>query len=154
MIPGAKYSDIVISNLVISDFVLLALQQATHTTLHRVMRELTELELTASEINVLANLADGRTRTISELAADVGARPSTLTSVLDRLQDRGHVVRAAATGGDRRVILIDLTDSGRAVADTIRQTMADLEQRALGQLPASAVAGFHQVVRALTDDSR
>jgi hypothetical protein len=35
----------------------------------------------------------------------------------------------------------------------IRRTLTDLEQRALGDLPPAAVAGFHAVLRALTDAS-
>jgi DNA-binding MarR family transcriptional regulator len=134
------------------DFALLALQRATHTTLHRITGELSDLGLTASDINALANLGDGRPRTVTQLAADVGARPSTLTSMVDRLETRGHVRRRAAAGGDRRVIMIELTESGQAVADTVRQTYADLEQRALGGLSESAVAGFHEVLRALTGE--
>ncbi|HEY4024026.1 MAG TPA: MarR family transcriptional regulator, partial [Pseudonocardiaceae bacterium] len=75
----------------ISDSALLALQRATHASLHRLTSELTDLNLTAAEINALANLADGRPRIVSQLAAEVGSRPSTLTSVLDRLEGRGHI---------------------------------------------------------------
>ncbi|MFC7267132.1 MarR family winged helix-turn-helix transcriptional regulator [Streptomyces lutosisoli] len=131
---------------------LLALQRATHTTLRTLAAELVDLDLTASEINALANLADGRSRTVSELGAAVGARPTTLTSVLDRLERRGHITRGTRAG-DRRSVLIELTPSGHAAADMIRQTVTDLEQRALGDLPPAAVAGFHAVLRALTDAS-
>ena len=70
---------------------LLALQRATHATLHLLAHELADLDLTTSEINALANLADDTPRTVSQLATEVGARPSTLTSVLDRLERRGHI---------------------------------------------------------------
>lgn len=132
----------------ITESVLLALQRTTHTTLHQLTSELVDLDLTAAEINALANLADGEGRTVSHLAALVGARPTTLTSVLDRLERRGHVTRGTVAG-DRRSVLVELTDSGRVAADTIRRTIADLEHRALGTLPAAAVAGFHEVLRAL-----
>jgi MarR family transcriptional regulator, organic hydroperoxide resistance regulator len=72
---------------------LLALQRATHATLHVLAAELADLDLTPSEINTLANLADGQGRTVSELGAAVGSRPTTLTSVLDRLERRGHISR-------------------------------------------------------------
>ena len=127
---------------------LLALQRTTHATLRRLTGELAELDLTAAEINTLANLADGEGCTVSRLAALVGARPTTLTSVLDRLERRGHVTRGAVAG-DRRSILVELTGSGRAAARTIRRTIADLEHRALGALPPAAVANFHEVLRAL-----
>jgi DNA-binding MarR family transcriptional regulator len=127
---------------------LLALQRATHATLHLIATELVDLDLTASEINALANLADGQGRTVSQLGSAVGARPTTLTSVLDRLERRGHITRGTLAG-DRRSVLIELTDSGRAAAIVIRQTLAGLEDRALDGLPRDAMTGFYAVLDAL-----
>jgi DNA-binding MarR family transcriptional regulator len=129
---------------------LLALQRATHTTLQVLATQLVDLDLTASEINALANLADGRGRTVSELGAAAGTRPTTLTSVLDRLERRGHITRGTRAG-DRRSVLIELTPTGRLTANTISTSVAELEQRALGGLPADAIAGFHAVIRALSE---
>lgn len=131
---------------------LLALQRATHATLQVLAAELVDLDLTASEINALANLADGRGRTVSELGAAVGIRPTTLTSVLDRLERRGHISRGSRPG-DRRVVLIELTASGQATADVIRQAISALEARALAALPAGAVAGLRSALEALTEVS-
>lgn len=131
---------------------LLALQRATHATLQLLAAELVDLDLTASEINALANLADGRGRTVSELGAAVGTRPTTLTSVLDRLERRGHITRGTRPG-DRRAVLIELTSSGRLAANTVRQAIADLEHRALGSLPADAIAGLRAALTALTEVS-
>jgi DNA-binding MarR family transcriptional regulator len=131
---------------------LLALQRATHATLQVLAAELVDLDLTASEINALANLADGQGRTVSELGAAVGARPTTLTSVLDRLERRGHITRGSRPG-DRRAVLIELTPSGRLTAATIRQAVADLERRALGTLPPNEITALRTALQALTDVS-
>ena len=131
---------------------LLALQRATHATLQVLAAELVDLDLTPSEINALANLADGRGRTVSELGAAVGTRPTTLTSVLDRLERRGHITRGSRPG-DRRAVLIELTSSGRLAATTIRQAITGLERHALGELPADAIAGLRAGLRALTEVS-
>ncbi|MFF2045206.1 MarR family winged helix-turn-helix transcriptional regulator [Kitasatospora sp. NPDC058170] len=131
---------------------LLALQRATHATLQVLAAELVDLDLTPSEINALANLADGRGRTVSELGAAVGTRPTTLTSVLDRLERRGHITRGTRPG-DRRAVLIELTASGRVAATTIHQTVTDLERRALDGLPAEALAHLRAALQALTEVS-
>ena len=131
---------------------LLALQRATHATLQVLAAELVDLDLTASEINALANLADGHGRTMSELGAAVGARPTTLTSVLDRLERRGHVTRGVRPG-DRRAVLIELTSVGHLTATTIRRAITDLEHRALGNLPASEIACLRHALQALTEVS-
>lgn len=67
----------------------------------------------------------------------MGTRPTTLTSVLDRLERGGHITRGTRPG-DRRAVLIELTPSGRLTA-AIRQAVTDLERRALGNLPADAI---------------
>ncbi|MEU8513451.1 MarR family transcriptional regulator [Kitasatospora sp. NPDC048722] len=131
---------------------LLALQRATHATLQLLAAELAGLGLTASEVNALANLSDGRARTASELGAAAGTRPTTLTGVLDRLEQRGHITRGTHAG-DRRSVLVELTASGRQAADTVRRTVADLEHRALRDLTPAQVDGFHAVLLALTEAS-
>ncbi len=138
------------SGFVPSRSALLALQRATHATLQVLVAELAELELTASEINVLGNLADGRARTVSGLGAAVGSRSSTLTGVLDRLERRGLVTRTASAT-DRRSLVVELTAGGRDAAASVRRTVTALERRALRPLPPDAVAGFHAVLAALTE---
>lgn len=132
---------------------LLALQRATHATLRTLATELVDLDLTPSETNALANLADGRARTVSELGAAIGSKPTTLTGVLDRLEGRGHITRGSLAG-DRRSVLIELTESGRATADAISRTIGELEERALADLDRKKVAAFYEVLRALTEVSR
>ena len=131
---------------------LLALQRATHATLQVLAVELAGLGLTGSEINALANLADGRSRSVSELGRAVGTRPTTLTSVLDRLERRGHITRSPRPG-DRRGVLIELTSSGRNAAATIRNAITGIEQRALGPLPAEAIAALCTALQAFTEVS-
>jgi DNA-binding MarR family transcriptional regulator len=101
-------------------------------------------------MNALAHLADGRSWTVSGLSAAAGSRPTTLTSVLDRLEGRGLVTRGSAPR-DRRVVLIELTAAGRQAAATIRATVDDLERQALGSLPAGTIAGLRTGLRALTE---
>ena len=131
---------------------LLALQRATHATLQVLAAELAGLGLTGSEINALANLADGRGRSVSELGRAVGTRPTTLTSVLDRLERRGHITRSPRAG-DRRGVLIELTSSGGQAAATIRHAITGIEQRALGPLPAGTIAALRTALQAFTEVS-
>jgi len=131
---------------------LLALQRATHATLQVLAAELADLDLTGSEINALANLADGRGRSVSELGRAAGTRPTTLTSVLDRLERRGHITRSPRLG-DRRGVLIELTPTGRQAAATIRHAITGIERRALAPLPAEATAALRAALQALTEVS-
>lgn len=136
-----------------TESVILDLQRATHATLHLLATKLVDLDLTASEINALGNLADGVGRTVSELGAAAGTRPATLTGILDRLERRGLIIRATRPG-DRRAVLITLTEDGAQTATLIHQTMRDVEASALAGLPADAVDGARAVLRALTEAGR
>jgi MarR family transcriptional regulator, organic hydroperoxide resistance regulator len=135
---------------VVSDSVLLALQRATHHTLHALTGALADLDLTASEINTLANLADGRSRNVRDLAADTGTRATTLTGVLDRLERRGYLIRELDPA-DRRSFRLALTGPGRAVARKVRTAVTELETAALAGLSARQLAGYHAVVSALQE---
>lgn len=117
--------------------------------LHLLAEELVDLDLTASDTNALGNLADGKARTVSELGAAMGARPATLTGILDRLERRALITRRTRPG-DRRAVLIGLTADGVRVAGTIRQAMRRLEKRALVGVPPDVIAAARVVLKALT----
>jgi DNA-binding MarR family transcriptional regulator len=130
--------------------ILLELHRATHATLHALNAHLHDLGLTPAEINALGVLADGRERTAGELAAEVGSRPTTLTSVLDRLEGRGLLLRGPRPG-NRRVVVLTLTEPGQAAAARVRQTMTDVEDAALAALDDTTVTACRAVLRALTE---
>ena len=127
---------------------LVVLQRATHVTLQVLGTELAELGLSASEINVLANLADGQARTVSELGVAAGVRPTTLTGVLDRLEQKGHITRAARPG-DRRAVEIALTEVGMESAGQVQRAFAAVEERALAGMSAGALTHARRVLTAL-----
>lgn len=133
--------------------VILALQRATHATLHALASRLSGLDLTASQVNALASMADGRVRSVGELAHDTATRPTTLTSLLDRLEGRDYVTRQLDPG-DRRSFRVFLTDAGRPAAQAALAAMADLERQSLAAISDADLAGFRAVVHALTEVPR
>jgi MarR family transcriptional regulator, organic hydroperoxide resistance regulator len=132
---------------------ILALQRTTHATMRLLAARLAEENLTASEINALANLADGRVRSVGEVAALTGTKPTTLTSVLDRLSGRGYLTRELDPA-DRRSFLLRLTPEGNRAGQTVRAAVEAIEAAATTSLTASDVAGFMKVVRALEELSQ
>ncbi len=132
---------------------VLALQRATHQTLHALGSALAGEDLTAAEINALANLADGGVPNVRELSERTGTRASTLTGVLDRLERRDYLAREL-DAADRRSFRLPLTQAGQAVATRVRAAVADLEHEAVRGLSATQIAGFHAVISALREASR
>ena len=129
---------------------MLALQRATHHTLHALGAALADLNLSAAEINALANLAEGGTPNIRQLSQRTGTRASTLTSLLDRLENRGYLVRELDPA-DRRSFRLPLTTAGQAVAAQVLAAIADLERKTLSRLDAAQLAGYHAVITALQE---
>jgi DNA-binding MarR family transcriptional regulator len=130
--------------------VVLALQRATHHTLHALSAALSALNLSAAEINALANLGEGGTLSVRQLSERAGTRASTLTGLLDRLENRGYLVREVDPA-DRRSFRLPLTDQGREVAARARAALADLERTALSRLDPAQLAGYHAVISALEE---
>jgi DNA-binding MarR family transcriptional regulator len=128
--------------------VVLALQRATHHTLHALSAALSDLNLSAAEINALANLGEGGTLSVRQLSERAGTRASTLTGLLDRLENRGYLVREVDPA-DRRSFRLPLTENGQEVAARALAAIADLERTALAKLDASQLAGYRAVVTAL-----
>lgn len=133
--------------------VIAALQRATHVTLHALGARLSDLGLSGSEQNALAAMADGIVRSVGELAAATGTRPSTLTSVLDRLE-RKHFLERDVDYTDRRSVLISLTPPGREAAGAALAAATAVEKSALAGISKQQLAGFFAVTRALTEVTR
>ena len=129
---------------------VLALQRATHHTLHALSAELADLNLSAAELNALANLGEGETLNVRQLSERTGTRASTLTGLLDRLENRGYVARELDPA-DRRSFRLPLTESGQTVAARVLAAVADLEHKALSRLDATQLAGYHVVITALQE---
>ena len=109
-------------------------QRVTHRLLAALEGELASLRLSAAETNALACFAGRPARTVRELVAATGQRPSTLTGVLDRLERRGLIERRP-NPADRRSIAVHLTAEGHAAADAVAAAFAAVEAR----LPADDI---------------
>jgi DNA-binding MarR family transcriptional regulator len=130
--------------------VVLTLQRATHHTLHALSAALADLNLSAAEINALANLGEGGTLSVRQLSERTGTRASTLTGLLDRLENRGYLMRELDPS-DRRSFRLPLTGLGQEVAARALAAVADLERAALSRLDAIQLAGYHAVITALQE---
>lgn len=69
--------------------------------------------------------------TSAGLARDLGIDPAAVTRALDRLEAKGMLRRERSTT-DRRVVQLELTDAGRAVASQVPQALASVLNAHLG----------------------
>ena len=88
---------------------------------------LREMDLYPGQELLLMQLLDRDGQTQSELLESVGLDHSTISKALRRMQDAGLVLREPAAH-DRRVMVVHLTDKGRAMREPIAALWQTLEQ--------------------------
>jgi DNA-binding MarR family transcriptional regulator len=106
------------------------------------------LELQNAEAHLLSFLRSYAPSAISELARVFGFRKSTLTSLLDRLECRGLIVRRP-NPRDRRSLLVDLTDQGRRLAAEVQRPVEELEREIRAAVTEEDLGGFRRVLEAI-----
>lgn len=72
--------------------------------------------VSAPQIACLLSLLEDGPSSLSTIARRIMVKSSTLTGIIDRLEQKGYVARTR-TSPDRRIVTIELTDSGRSLAE-------------------------------------
>jgi DNA-binding MarR family transcriptional regulator len=105
------------------------------------------LGVTQAEAHVLSQLADGPA-TVGELHHEFGHKRSTLTNVLDRLEERGYVTRTV-NPDDRRSFVVTTTRVGAAAARRVRKVLDELEGAIRAEVSSRDLVGVAAVANAL-----
>ncbi len=127
-----------------------------HRATHRIgiyLAGLGRLGLSQGEAHILAHLASGKPATIAELHHALAHKRSTLTSILDRLVERGLVGRDVSPA-DRRSFIVTPTSRGRRVARQVHSQLEALERAALAQVSDAELRGFAKVIAAVEGEAR
>ena len=133
----------------------LRLVPSIHRATHRVGLFLADLRddgLSQGEAHILALLATLAPATIAELHRGLAHKRSTLTSILDRLSDRGYVTRDVGVA-DRRTFVITPTAKGLQIAKRVHRHLSDLEETVARRVTADEMKAFLRVVSAVEDEA-
>jgi DNA-binding MarR family transcriptional regulator len=126
-----------------------------HRATHRIglyLSELREGALSQGEAHILALLAHSSPANIVDLHRGLAHKRSTLTSILDRLVDRGLITRKVGES-DRRTFVIMPTAKGRKLAQRVNRHLSDLERAVVRRVSAADIKGFKNVVSALEQEA-
>jgi DNA-binding MarR family transcriptional regulator len=127
-----------------------------HRATHRIglyLADLREHQLSQGEAHILAHLASSGPARIADLHAGLAHKRSTLTSILDRLADRGLITREVGTE-DRRTFVIDTTAKGRKIAAQVHQHLTALEEAVGRRVSKDEVRAFLKVLGAIEELAR
>ncbi len=111
---------------------------------------LREMDLHPGQELLLMQLIDRDGQTQSELLESVGLDHSTVSKSLRRMQDAGLLVREPAAH-DRRVMVVHLTDKGRAMREPIAAMWRALEETSARNLSEQQAESFVQTAYAITE---
>ena len=125
-----------------------SLERATHDVGVHLQQKLGDLGLSQAEVHVLGYLAEAGPSTVNAIHGSFGHRRSTLSSVLNRLENRGLVVRSI-NAADRRSVVVETTDTGAIAALRVRDAVEDLERRIAGATTSVEQGGFGAVLAAV-----
>ena len=95
----------------------------------KLLTDLKETELTAGQPKVLDYLQDHNGASQKELAEGCRIEPGSLTSILNRMEEKGMVERRML-GGNRRTYYIFLTEKGDKLLGIIHDKFKKLEETA------------------------
>ena len=107
-------------------------------------------ELTLREAHSLCYLCDYGPCPISELHRVLGVKRSTLTSLIDRLEERG-LLRREANPDDRRSWQLAIERTGAAIATRLIEDGEAIEREIEKRTTAQQRAGFNAVLAAITE---
>jgi DNA-binding MarR family transcriptional regulator len=126
-----------------------------HRATHRIglfLAELRDEGLSQGEAHILALLSTSAPATIAELHRGLAHKRSTLTSILDRLAERGFITREVGAR-DRRTFVITPTAKGVQTAKRVHRHLTALEEAIARRVTADEVKAFLKVVSAVEDEA-
>jgi DNA-binding MarR family transcriptional regulator len=85
----------------------------------------------------------------AQLSEALGCEPPSVTLMTRKLETAGHIRRTPAPS-DKRASLVELTDSGRALAEQVKQLWRTLAEETVAGLSAETVAELPGILNTLT----
>ena len=83
------------------------------------------------------------------LSEALGCEPPSITLMTRKLEAAGHIRRKPAPA-DRRASIVELTDSGKALAEQIKRLWCTLAKETVTDLPPETAAELPGILKAMT----
>jgi len=133
--------------------IVTAIERGAHLIADHLEAVVADLNITQAEAHVLAQLDHSGATAIGTLHHDFGRKRSTLTNVIDRLEQRG-CVRRELNPADRRSFVLHLTADGQVTAAAVTAALRRLEHDLDSLIEPGDAAAVARVVDALARVAR
>ena len=116
--------------------ILRSLRRITRSIALHSRRLSAESSITSPQLVCLRTVIEKGPLTATAISREIHVSPSTIVGVLDRLEDKGLVLRERSKE-DRRIVFVSATESGRELAQNTPSPLQQKLSEALKQLPES-----------------
>ena len=118
------------------------LSMAVHSMIQKnFMEQVKSSGLTSGQPKVLDDLRDHNGANQKEIAAACHIEPGSLTSVLNRMEEKGLIERRMLDG-NRRTFYIFMTDEGSRLKDLVEDNFASIEKKSFRNISSEDQASF------------
>lgn len=118
------------------------LSMAVHSMIQKnFMEQVKSSGLTSGQPKVLDYLRDHNGANQKEIAAACHIEPGSLTSVLNRMEEKGLIERRMLEG-NRRTFYIFMTDEGSRLKDLVEDNFASIEKKSFRNISSEDQASF------------
>lgn len=118
------------------------LSMAVHSMIQKnFMEQVKSSGLTSGQPKVLDYLRDHNGANQKEIAAACHIEPGSLTSVLNRMAEKGLIERRMLDG-NRRTFYIFMTDEGSRLKDLVEDNFASIEKKSFRNISSEDQASF------------
>ena len=118
------------------------LSMAVHSMIQKnFMEQVKSSGLTSGQPKVLDYLRDHNGANQKEIAAACHIEPGSLTSVLNRMEEKGLIERRMLDG-NRRTFYIFMTDEGSRLKDLVEDNFASIEKKSFRNISSEEQAAF------------
>jgi DNA-binding MarR family transcriptional regulator len=112
----------------------------------------TSLGISATQASIILMLASGRSLVAADLAREYGIDASAVTRLVDRLENRGLLVRVRSNA-DRRMVKLALTAQGMVVAERIPEIFVGVQDVLLARFTPEETGFLKSMLRRIMTNS-
>lgn len=138
-------------NFDLSDNVAFAIVKARNLVMLQMDAAVKDLNIKAPHVGIFISLLRGKDVTPACLSRHLGVDTGLMTRTIDRLEALGMVTRSRSIN-DRRVVNLELTEAGRAVALRITEIAPDVLNTRLARFSADEFDELCRLLRKFLND--
>jgi DNA-binding MarR family transcriptional regulator len=131
---------------------LMLAEQLFRQLLPRVPKEWLEMDITMPQLKTMLLLFLNGPMRMSDLASDLGVTLATATGLIDRMVEKGIVLRQDQPE-DRRVVLIGLSTEGQAMISKLWESSKIKARELLESLDANSLRTFGDILKTMLNSS-